>query len=152
MSELQLLRTPVGSTALTAGIGDDVAAWCLLALVVTIINASNSIIALYVFLLAIGWVLVVIFVIRPALLKLIVKTGGNDNGPTVTMMVITLVLVLISSFVRNIIGVHAIFGGFLIGVIVPHEGGFALGITEKIEDLVNVLFLPIVSYYIKKLF
>ncbi|RIA84077.1 Sodium/hydrogen exchanger family-domain-containing protein [Glomus cerebriforme] len=143
LSELQLLRTPVGSTALAAGVGDDVAAWVLLALVVTIINASNSLVALYVFLLAIAWVLIVIFAIRPILLKLIVKTGSNDNGPTVTMMVITLSLVLISSFVTNIIGVHAIFGGFIIGVIIPHEGGFAVGITEKIEDLVNVLFLPI---------
>lgn len=143
LSELQLLRTPVGSTALTAGVGDDVAAWVLLALVVTIINASNSLVALYVFFLAVGWLLVVVFIIRPILLKLIVKTGSNDNGPTVTMMVITLSIVLISAFVTNIIGVHAIFGGFIIGVIVPHEGGFALGITEKIEDLVNILFLPI---------
>ncbi|GBB96608.1 hypothetical protein RclHR1_27980001 [Rhizophagus clarus] len=143
LSELQLLRTPVGSTALTAGVGDDVAAWVLLALVVTIINSSNSLIALYVFLLAIAWALIVIFVIRPILLKLIVKTGSNDNGPTVMMVVITLSIVLISSFITNIIGVHAIFGGFIIGVIMPHEGGFAVGITEKIEDLVNVLFLPI---------
>ncbi|CAB4415251.1 unnamed protein product [Rhizophagus irregularis] len=143
LSELQLLRTPVGSTALTAGVGDDVAAWVLLALVVTIVNASNSLIALYVFLLAIAWTLVVIFVIRPILLKLIVKTGSNDNGPTVMMVVITLSIVLISAFVTNVIGVHAIFGGFLVGVIIPHEGGFAVGITEKIEDLVNVLFLPI---------
>lgn len=143
LSELQLLRTPVGSTALTAGVGDDVAAWVLLALVVTIVNASNSLIALYVFLLAIAWTLIVIFVIRPILLKLIVKTGSNDNGPTVMMVVITLSIVLISAFVTNVIGVHAIFGGFIVGVIIPHEGGFAVGITEKIEDLVNVLFLPI---------
>ncbi|CAG8612482.1 12179_t:CDS:2 [Funneliformis mosseae] len=143
LSELQLLRTPVGVTALTAGVGDDVAAWVLLALVVSIINASSSLTALYIFLLAVAWVTVVFVVIRPILLKLIVRTGSNDNGPTVTMMAITLSLVLISSFVTSIIGVHAIFGGFLMGVIIPHEGGFALGITEKIEDLISVLFLPI---------
>ncbi|CAI2185479.1 17414_t:CDS:2 [Funneliformis geosporum] len=143
LSELQLLRTPVGVTALTAGVGDDVAAWVLLALVVSIINATSSLTALYIFLLAIAWVTIVVIVIRPLLLKLIVRTGSNDNGPTVTMMAITLSLVLISSFVTSIIGVHAIFGGFIMGVIIPHEGGFALGITEKIEDLVSVLFLPI---------
>ncbi|CAG8555999.1 6456_t:CDS:2 [Funneliformis caledonium] len=146
LSELQLLRTPVGVTALTAGVGDDVAAWVLLALVVSIINSSSSLTALYIFLLAIAWVTIVFFVIRPILLKLIVRTGSNDNGPTVTMMAITLSLVLISSFVTSIIGVHAIFGGFLMGVIIPHEGGFALGITEKIEDLISVLFLPIVTW------
>ncbi|CAG8516795.1 6538_t:CDS:2 [Acaulospora morrowiae] len=142
LSELQLLRTPVGFTALTAGVGDDVAAWILLALVVSIINSSNSLNALYALLLAIAWVGVVIFIIRPILLKLIVRTG-SENGPTMIMMAITLCLVLLSAFYTDIIGIHSIFGGFLIGVIIPHEGGFAVGITEKIEDLVSVLLLPI---------
>ncbi|CAG8523593.1 3234_t:CDS:2 [Acaulospora morrowiae] len=142
LSELRLLRTPVGFTALTAGVGDDVAAWILLALVVSIINSSNNLNALYVLLLAIAWVGVAIFIIRPILLKLIVRTG-SENGPTMIMMAITLCLVLISAFYTDIIGIHSIFGGFIIGVIIPHEGGFAVGITEKIEDLISVLLLPI---------
>ncbi|CAI2174104.1 15350_t:CDS:2 [Funneliformis geosporum] len=143
LSELQLIRSPVGIAALTASVNDDVVSWILLALVVSLINSTNNLTALYVFLLCFAWVLVVVFIVRPILLRFIVKTGSNDNGPTVTMMAITLGSVLISSFVTNIIGVHAIFGGFIMGVIIPHEGGFAVGITEKIEDLVNVLFLPI---------
>lgn len=83
-------------------------------------------------------------IIRPILIKLIIKTGSNENGPTLSMTVITLSTVLVSAFVTSIIGVHAILGGFMIGVIIPHEGGFAVGITEKIEDLINVLFLPVV--------
>lgn len=43
----------------------------------------------------------------------------------------------------GIIGVHPIFGAFLAGLICPHEGGFAIKLTEKIEDLVSVLFLPL---------
>nr|CAG8612521.1 8079_t:CDS:2 [Entrophospora candida] len=143
LSELKLLKTTVGTTAITASVNDDVIAWVLLALVVSIVNSTNSINAFYIFLLCIGWILIVVFLVRPLLLYLIVETGSNDNGPTLTMTAFTLTFVLISAFVTNIIGVHSIFGGFIMGVIVPHEGGFAVGITEKIEDLVNVLFLPI---------
>lgn len=43
----------------------------------------------------------------------------------------------------GIIGVHAIFGAFLVGLICPHDGGFAIKVTEKIEDLITVLFIPL---------
>ncbi|CAB4399926.1 unnamed protein product [Rhizophagus irregularis] len=143
LSELQVIRSPVGVAALTASVNDDVTSWILLALVVSLVNSSNNLTALYVFLLCIGWVFIVVMIIRPILIKLIIKTGSNENGPTLSMTVITLSTVLISAFVTSIIGVHAILGGFMIGVIIPHEGGFAVGITEKIEDLINVLFLPV---------
>lgn len=59
-------------------------------------------------------------------------------------MTVTLMIVLLSAFVTDIIGVHAIFGGFIAGVIVPHEHDLSIKITEKIEDMVNILFLPLV--------
>jgi Kef-type K+ transport system membrane component KefB len=42
-------------------------------------------------------------------------------------------------------GIHPIFGGFLAGLIVPHDGGFAIALVEKLEDLVTIVFLPIVG-------
>jgi len=59
-------------------------------------------------------------------------------------MTVTLMIVLLSAFVTDIIGVHAIFGGFIAGVIVPHEHDLSIKILEKIEDMVNILFLPLV--------
>lgn len=50
---------------------------------------------------------------------------------------------LTSYVLAGIIGVHPIFGAFLAGLICPHEGGFAIKLTEKIEDLISVLFLPL---------
>lgn len=47
------------------------------------------------------------------------------------------------SHLTGIIGVHPIFGAFLAGLICPHEGGFAIKLTEKIEDLITVVFLPL---------
>ena len=52
-------------------------------------------------------------------------------------------MVLVSSWFTAAIGVHAIFGAFLVGVICPHQGGFAIKLTEKIEDLISVLLLPL---------
>ncbi|CAG8580206.1 23657_t:CDS:2 [Cetraspora pellucida] len=143
LSELKLMRTPVGNRALTSAVGDDITAWILLAIVIAIINASNYLTALYSFLLCVAWSLIVGFIIRPILLRLIVATNSNQTSPSTLMVAITLSVVLISAFVTNIIGIHYIFGGFIVGVILPHEGGFSVGITEKIEDLISVLFIPI---------
>ncbi|CAG8503757.1 16863_t:CDS:2 [Cetraspora pellucida] len=143
LSELKLMNTPVGNRALTSAVGDDITAWILLAIVIAIINASNYLTALYSFLLCVAWSLVVGFIIRPILLRLIVATNSNQTSPSTLMVAITLSVVLISAFVTNIIGIHYIFGGFIVGVILPHEGGFSVGITEKIEDLISVLFIPI---------
>lgn len=56
---------------------------------------------------------------------------------------LTLMIALGSSFFTGVIGVHAIFGAFMAGLICPHEGGFAIKVTEKIEDLISALFLPL---------
>jgi Kef-type K+ transport system membrane component KefB len=60
------------------------------------------------------------------------------------MMAVIILLVLAAAFYTDIIGVHAIFGGFLVGLVIPHEHGFAVRVTEKIEDFISALFLPLV--------
>ena len=144
ISELKLIHSRVGMAALTASANDGVILWILLALVVSIVNSTNYLVAFYTCLIFISWFATVIVIVRPVLNKLIIKTGSDDNGPTLTMMVITLSTVLISAFITDVIGIHSMFGGFIIGVIIPREGDFAVGITEKIEELINVILLPIV--------
>ena len=143
MTELKLLRSNVGTIVLSAGVGNDVVGWILLALTVALVNAGSGLTALYVLLIAIGWVLFLIYAVRPAFIWVLRRSGSLDNGPSQPIVALTLFLVLASAFFTDIIGVHAIFGGFLIGLICPHEGGFAIKLTEKIEDLVSVLFLPL---------
>ena len=58
-------------------------------------------------------------------------------------MALVILLTLASAFFTGIIGVHPIFGAFLVGLICPHDGGFAIKLTEKIEDLVSVFLLPL---------
>lgn len=117
----------------------------LLALVVALLNSSGGIVALYVFLTAAAFTLFVIFIVGPLYYKLCVYTHSFEEGPSPLLMTVTLMLVLLCAFVTDIIGVHAIFGGFLAGVIIPHEHDLSIKITEKIEDMVNIIFLPLVG-------
>ena len=143
LTELKLLRTPVGIIVLSAGVGNDVVGWILLALCVALVNAGSGLSALWVLLVAIGYTLFLIYAIKPAFIWTLRKTGSLQNGPSQSIVALTLLLVLASAFFTNIIGIHAIFGAFMVGLICPHEDGFAIKLTEKIEDLVCALFLPL---------
>ncbi|KAJ5675363.1 Cation/H+ exchanger [Penicillium macrosclerotiorum] len=143
LTELKLLGTRVGVIVLSAGVGNDVVGWILLALCVALVNAGSGITALYVLLVCVGYMLFLIFVFRPVFFRFLERTGSLQKGPSQSVVALILVIALASAFFTQIIGVHAIFGGFVIGLMCPHEGGFAIKLTEKIEDLVTALFLPL---------
>ncbi|KLO19943.1 cation/H+ exchanger [Schizopora paradoxa] len=144
LSELRLLETTVGVVTLSAGVGNDIVGWILLALAVALVNASTGLTALYVLLSALAYILVLMFPIRMAYRWLARRTGSLESGqPTTLVMAVTLLLVLVSALFTDIIGIHAIFGGFLAGLIIPHENGFAIAIVEKLEDIISLIFLPL---------
>ncbi|KAK4141128.1 K(+)/H(+) antiporter 1 [Dichotomopilus funicola] len=143
LSELNLLRCNVGVTVLAAGIGNDVTGWILLALCVALVNNGNGLSALWALLCCIGWTLVLCFAVRPPFIWVLRRTGSLHNGPTQGVVALTMLIMLASAWFTGIIGVHPIFGAFLVGLICPHDGGFAIKLTEKIEDLISVLFLPL---------
>lgn len=111
LTELKLLGTPVGVTVLAAGVGNDVVGWILLALCVALVNNGSGITALYVLLCCIGWILFLVYAVRPIFIRVLRRSGSLQNGPTQSMVALTLLLVLLSSWFTGIIGVHAIFGG-----------------------------------------
>ncbi|KAI8885233.1 hypothetical protein K501DRAFT_180422 [Backusella circina FSU 941] len=143
LAELKLLRTKVGAITMSSGLINDCIAWVLLALVVALLNSSGGLEALYVFLTAVGFSLFIIFAIGPLYRRLCIYTNSFEDGPSPLLMTVTLMLVLACAFVTDIIGVHALFGGFIAGVIVPHDNDLPIKITEKIEDVVNIIFLPL---------
>lgn len=145
LTELNLLKTDVGACVLAAGVANDVCGWILLALAIALVNATSGVSAVYVLLCAVGWILVLIFIARPLLYWAGRKTGSFENGPSNLMMVVTILLTFTSAFVTSIIGIHPIFGGFCAGVVMPQRKRFVQQLTEKVEDLVSVLFLPIVG-------
>ncbi|KAK4053197.1 K(+)/H(+) antiporter [Microbotryomycetes sp. JL201] len=128
LTELDLLSNHVGVTVLAAGVGNDVVGWVLLALAIALVNASSGLLVLYIILTSIGWILVLFFIGRPMLSWLGRKTNSyTENGPSQAMTCATLFLALASSF--------------LVGLIVPLK--MRAPLTEKIEDLVAALFLPL---------
>ncbi|KAL9128316.1 MAG: hypothetical protein Q9217_002994 [Psora testacea] len=143
LTELNLLQTQVGVVVLSAGVGNDVVGWILLALSVALVNAGSGITALYVLLTCVAYIVFLVYAVRPAFLLVLKRTGSLHNGPTQSVVALTILMVLASAFFTGVCGVHAIFGAFLVGLICPHDGGFAIKLTEKIEDLVTVFFLPL---------
>ncbi|KAJ7228151.1 Sodium/hydrogen exchanger family-domain-containing protein [Mycena pura] len=144
LTELKLLDTTVGVVTLSAGVGNDVVGWILLALTVALVNASTGLTALYVLLASAGFVVFLLFPVRWGYVWLARRTGSLEQGsPTPLMMTLTLIMILAAAFFTDIIGVHPIFGGFLAGLVIPHENGFAISLVEKLEDLISILFLPI---------
>lgn len=117
--------------------------WILLALCVALVNTGSGITALWVLLTCVGYALFLVFAVRPAFMWTLRRSGALQEGPSQSIIALTLLLVLASSFFTGVIGVHAIFGAFMMGLICPHEGGFAIKVTEKVEDLVGALFLPL---------
>ncbi|VDB87370.1 unnamed protein product [Peniophora sp. CBMAI 1063] len=143
LTELKLLDTTVGVVVLSAGVGNDIVGWVLLALSVALVNAGSGLTALYVLLVCVAWTLVMLFPVRWIFAILARKTGSLENGPTIFFMTITILTLFGSAFFTDVIGVHAIFGAFLTGLVVPREGGLTIALTEKLEDMVGIIFLPL---------
>ncbi|EGG07951.1 uncharacterized protein MELLADRAFT_116152 [Melampsora larici-populina 98AG31] len=143
LTDLKLLQNHVGISTLAAGVANDVIGWVLLALAVTLVNSGAGITALYVMLVVFGWALFLVFIVRPVFIVIARRSGSFEGGPTPGITCLVLLMTFGSAWFTQVIGVHAIFGGFLIGVIMPHDGGFASVLASKIEDLVTVFFLPL---------
>ncbi len=67
---------------LSAGVGNDIVGWILLALCVALVNAGSGITALYVLLVAVGYILFLVYAVRPLFIRLLQRTGSLQNGPT----------------------------------------------------------------------
>ncbi|KAF8313891.1 hypothetical protein DL93DRAFT_2228342 [Clavulina sp. PMI_390] len=147
LTELKLLDTTIGIVVLSAGVGNDIVGWTLLALTVALVNAGSGLTALYILLVAIGWSIFILVPVKRTMLWIAHRTGSTENGPTPLMMTISIMLMFASAFFTDVIGVHAIFGAFLAGLAIPHEGGLAIALTEKLEDLTSIVFLPLYFMY-----
>ncbi|QRW01954.1 Sodium/hydrogen exchanger family [Ceratobasidium sp. AG-Ba] len=147
LTELRLLDTNVGVTVLSAGVGNDVVGWVLLALTVALVNAGSGLTALWILLTAVGWTIFLLLPVKWGFRWLANRTGCLESGqPNPLMMTVTLVLVFVSAFFTDVIGVHAIFGGFIAGLVIPRDNGFAISLLEKIEDGFDS-FPPIVARF-----
>lgn len=142
IQERGLTKTSLGSMAITCAAADDITAWCILAAVVAIVKAGSFVSALYTMGLAVAYVFFMIYAVQPLLKKMGDIYVSKEMVNKRVVGVIFLVL-LLSSYLTEIIGIHALFGAFLAGVIMPQNVNFKHILTEKIEDISLVLLLPL---------
>ena len=133
-------KTRMGVIALTCAAVDDVTAWCMLAFVVSVARAQATG-ALATIAMALGFILLMILVVRPAMVRLSLLYG-NRGRLTQGVMASIFIALLISASATELIGIHAVFGAFALGAVIPHDSGMARELTDRLEDIVIVLLLP----------
>ena len=146
LTERNLHKTKVGAVAITCAAVDDVTAWCMLALVIGIARAGNFRAGIYTAILAAVYVLAMFFVVRP-FLKRLQQMYDRRGGLSQAAVGLILLMVLASAYVTEVIGIHALFGAFLLGAVMPKGSAFVRTLTEKLEDFVVVFLLPIFFAY-----
>lgn len=143
LAELKLLTTDVGRMAMSAAAVNDVAAWILLALAIALSGDNVSpIVSFWVFLSGCCFVICSSLIIPP-IFKWMGQRCHEGEPVDETYICATLAVVLAAGLVTDAIGIHAMFGAFVIGILVPKDGPLAGALVEKVEDLVSGLFLPL---------
>lgn len=142
VQERGLSKTKLGTIAITCAAADDITAWCILAAVIAIVKAGSVMSALYTILMALAYVLLMLRFIQP-FLKKIGDKYSNREGLSKPVVGVFFIVLLLSAYITEVIGIHALFGAFMAGVIMPSNTNFRNLFVEKIEDVSLVLLLPL---------
>lgn len=142
LQEKGYMRKSFGTMMIGIAAVDDITAWCLLATLIAYLKAGTIVGALPTILLSIGYLGVMFGLIQPFLKKLGSIYVSRENLSRSIMGIIFGIL-LISSYITEVIGIHAFFGAFVAGVVMPPSFSFKKVLTEKIEDFSLVLLLPL---------
>src|SRR5688572_2360670 len=146
LTERNLHKTNIGAIAITCAAVDDVTAWCMLAFVVGVARAAGWVPGAVTAALSVCYVLFMLFVVRFFLAKLerVYERQGRLSQGVVAAIIL---LVLASAWVTEAIGIHALFGAFLMGAIMPKGTSFVRSLAEKLEDYTVIFLLPIFFAY-----
>ncbi|HZC46706.1 MAG TPA: cation:proton antiporter, partial [Candidatus Acidoferrum sp.] len=140
LTDRRIHKTRMGAIALTCAAVDDVTAWCMLAFVVSVARAQATG-AVATVAMALGFIALMILVVRPAMVRLSLLYG-NRGRLTQGVMAAIFIALLLSASATELIGIHAVFGAFALGAVIPHDSGMARELTDRLEDIVIVLLLP----------
>jgi len=143
LTERKLLNTQLGAVAIACAAVDDVTGWFVLAGVVLLVRAAGTTASLWLTLLGVtAYILIMVFGVR-RLLKNLEAIYEKRGVVSQNMMALILLLVLASSWMTERLGIHVLFGAFLIGAIMPKQHAFVHTLVEKLNDVAVVLLLPL---------
>ena len=149
LQERKLTKTYLGSTALTCAAIGDVTAWSVLAFVVAIARATSMSASALNLVLVAAFIIIMIWGVRPALPRWLgSNTLAHDEEPSKGVMATVLCVVVAASLTTEVIGIHALFGAFLAGAIMPETGGFRHKLSVRVENFSSVLLLPLFFVFV----
>jgi Kef-type K+ transport system membrane component KefB len=142
VQERGINKTKLGTIALTCAAADDVSAWCILAALIAFVKAGTFINGLFTIVMAIAYVIFMIRGVRPFLQRISEQHSTVESVTRPVIAIFFLVLIL-SAYVAEIIGIHALFGAFMAGAIMPDNENFRKIFIDKVQDVALVLLLPL---------
>ncbi len=144
INERGLANSSLGTLSLTAGAFDDAVSWCVLAVVLATFGGGPGV-AVVAIVGGVAWTIFVV-TIGKRLLAPLGRMVERDGEMSYSVLAITLMAFFISAFVMDAVGIHAIFGGFILGVVMP-RGKFAEELKKKVEPLAVIMLLPMFFTY-----
>lgn len=142
VQERGIHKTRLGAIVITCAAADDITAWCILAVVIAIVKAGTFVSSLYIISLALIYVIAMLFIVKPFLKRIGDLYGTKDSIIKPVVAIFFLVLIL-SSYATEVIGIHALFGAFMAGAIMPDVPKFRTIFIDKVEDVSVILLLPL---------
>jgi Kef-type K+ transport system membrane component KefB len=142
LDERRLTSTPLGAVVIACAAVDDVTAWCMLAVVVAIVKADALAGAAWTIALALGFILLMLVVIRPLAAR-VLRVEGGEETPSKRLAAGVLIFVFASALLTEAIGIHALFGAFLAGVVMPSNSRLRGFLRERLETFSSVFLLPL---------
>lgn len=144
LKDRRMSKTQLGSIALTCAAVDDVTAWCMLAFVIAIAQAGGVAASLLTIALALGFICLMLLIIKPQLGRLLEGIlAARPQEHSRTLLAGTIAFVLASALLTETIGIHALFGAFLAGVVMPSTSELRMLLKEKLESFTAVALLPL---------
>ncbi|HEY6245020.1 MAG TPA: cation:proton antiporter, partial [Pyrinomonadaceae bacterium] len=137
-----LTETPLGTMAIACASIDDVTAWCALAFVIAIVKSAGFVSGLWTIALTFLFIVLMLTLVRPCMEMLLLKRIQNAGYSRIIMAGI-LAFCLASAWFTETIGIHALFGGFLAGAVMPSTPGVQSFLKEKIEGFSSAALLPL---------
>jgi Kef-type K+ transport system membrane component KefB len=146
VQERGIHKTPLGTVVITCAAADDITAWSILAAVIAIVKAGSFVSALPTILMAVVYVVIILKIVRP-FLKRVGDLHASREVLGKPVVAIFFLVLLLSAYATETIGIHALFGAFMAGVIMPDNQKFKNIFINKVEDVALVLLLPLFFVY-----
>lgn len=142
IQERSMNRTPLGKLALNTAAAGDIFAWLLLAAIMAVSQSGSFSSALFNFLFLLLYMLIIFGVVRP-IFRLVGKLYNKEELVTKSLVGFIFVMLIASAYLTELLSMHALFGAFMLGLVMPEDLRFRHVLTEKVEDVSLTIFLPL---------